>query len=408
MKKILCALTCIFAVFFAVACNDDDSPVLPTVISVSLDLNGGEIEGPRSYTVEYGKNLIIEQPTKHGHEFIGWSYNGEIISLEPFVIAEYAVKIKAEWREKPCTITLNAEGGTLAGAQTLTVTPSDDIVIESPTREGYNFVGWTYNGGFIDLQTFDVTELYDVVFRAVWQAKTYEVTVNFNGGFVTENGAQITSKTQTLTYNGAINFPTPEKYGYDFKGYKINGSYIGSVWNCDLANAEVVAEWAPNYVNYKINANGATAFKLNGVDADIPISGVIQYGASTSVVTQYLPVKSGYDFIGWYVNNQPIKQDFTYQTSTKIEIVAKFQPKRYTVTLNAGEGSLIESATYVVNYGEEIEFEVPTVSEDKTFIGYKTENSSLITTNSGFAVYFYEYEGELIAEYTTKYICPKR
>lgn len=402
MKRILCALTCIFAVFFAVACNDDDSPVLPTVISVSLDLNGGEIEGPRSYTVEYGKNLIIEQPTKHGHEFIGWSYNGEIISLEPFAIAEYAVKIKAEWREKPCTITLNAEGGTLAGAQTLTVTPSDDIVIESPTREGYNFVGWTYNGGFIDLQTFDVSELYDVTFRAVWQAKTYGVTVNFNGGYVVENGAQITSKLHTLTYNGAINLPTPEKYGYNFNGYKINGDYIGSVWNYDITNAEIVADWVPIYVNYKINSNGANSAKLNGVDAVIPTSGIINYGASTSIVTQYLPIKTGYDFIGWYVNNEPIKQEFIYQSLTKIEIVAKYKPKQYSVTLNAGEGSLTGNTTYVINYGEEIEFEVPVVSEDKTFIGYKTESGDLISTNSGFAVYNYEYGGELIAEYTTK------
>ena len=94
MRKILLILTVLcMAVFFS-ACNEPSTPA-PTRVAVTLDLDGGEIEGGVSHTAIIGENLILNTPTKYGYEFIGWSHEGEIVSITPFNINQYSATLKA-------------------------------------------------------------------------------------------------------------------------------------------------------------------------------------------------------------------------------------------------------------------------------------------------------------------------
>ncbi len=397
MKKFLSLLACICAVFFITACNNGE-PSSPLTVSVALDLNGGQIDGNTSYTATIGENLNIVTPIKHGYTFVGWSYKGEIIDLTPFSISEYAIILKAEWSEKPCTISLDAYGGTLSGEPSIVVRPGDVIEISNPTRVGYSFDGWTYNGGLVNLQTFSVEKLYDVTFRAKWSPKSYSVLVDFDGGYVEENSVKVYEKAISVDYNGSLSLPVPTKTGYVFSGYTYSGNTVGSVWSFDVDDAVIKAVWSPLTINYTINASGATVdFSGNA----LPEGGVITYGESTDFIKSVIPVKKGYNFNGWYVLGQPILDNFNYFTSLyKVEIVANFSAKSFELSLNAGEGSLSGEGNYLVSYGEEVNFEVPTPPENKEFLGWKTSGGDLISTPLGYCLFYYEYEGELTAEYS--------
>ena len=391
MKKLLCLIACFCAIFFISACNDE--PLPPSTTSVTLELDGGKIDGGLSYTATIGKDLLLNTPTKHGHTFLGWSYNGEIIDITPFSIEEYAIILKAEWSENPCVITLDAYGGTLSGNSQITVDKGEEINVSNPTRVGYDFVGWTFNESSVNLETFDVNGLYDIVFRAKWQRRNYALTIDFNGGFVNENGVDVYEKSLAVGFNEGLNLPIPSKKGYVFNGYTVNGEPLNSVWNFDVDGAVVLAEYKPVSVYFELDSNGA--------EVVLPEACVINYGASTKPIKDIIPTKTGYDFKGWYVDGEPLGNEFLYLPSlAKVIVTAKFEAKKYVVTLNAGDGSVSGNPSYSVTFNEEVYFEVPTAPSGKSFVGWK-KGDKFVSSPSGYSLYSFDYSGELTAEYST-------
>ena len=394
MKKLLLIIAVIcMAVFFS-ACGDTSEPA-PTRVAVTLDLNGGEIEGGVSHTASIGENLILNIPTKYGFDFVGWSHEGEIVSLSPFTIEKYSVTLRAEWAVTPCTVTLDLCGGTMQNgeSQTYVVKVGDTVQIPTPYRVGYEFGGWLYNSGAISFAPFTIEHVYDMTIKAKWIAKTYEVTVDFNGGTANVGGEDKTSHQLTQTFGSVIDFPHPKKVGYDFVGYTINGEPLsGTTWNVDVDNPVAVAVWSPIKVGYNFVASGVT----------LPYeSGIINYGESTSDIKAIVPVKKGYNFLGWKVNGEFIGDTFEYlPTSTsKVTLVAEFAPKTYTVTLNLGVGTLVGDTQITLTYGNEHTLPIPTAPSGREFLGWKI-NDEFISTPSGYCVYNYDYSGEIVAEYT--------
>ena len=163
MKKLLCIIACVFAVIGLTACNDNNSPAetRPTRVAITLDLNGGEVVGGISHTAIIGENLILPTPTKYGYDFYCWTYKGEEISLSPFEISEYAVTLQAKWVRTPCNITLDLDGGSLPSTELsdYRVRYGESITLPTPTKAGFNFGGWIFNGGVIDLNPFSIENL---------------------------------------------------------------------------------------------------------------------------------------------------------------------------------------------------------------------------------------------------------
>ena len=86
-------------------------------------------------------------------------------------------------------------------------------------------------------------------------------------------------------------------------------------------------------------------------------------------------------------------------------MVAVFTPKSYTVTLNAGEGSLAGENQITLTYNTECYCPVPTAPIGKDFLGYKLQSGELVTAPSGYVIYNLDYPTEFIAVYTeVKYL----
>ena len=153
----------------------------------------------------------------------------------PSVITQNIV-INAVSTPNTYTITYNADGGSVATATQDVLYDSTPGAFAVPTREGYKFKGWEYEGNIISAS--DVwTIAQDVTLTAKW-AKVCTITLNANGGTLTQT--QI-----TVVIGEAYTLPTPSLLYYNFAGWKYGSTSIATsgVWTLDVAEITLMAEW---------------------------------------------------------------------------------------------------------------------------------------------------------------------
>ncbi|MBR0034920.1 MAG: InlB B-repeat-containing protein, partial [Synergistaceae bacterium] len=126
---------------------------IPYVLSYVL--NGAVDPGnPKSYTVE--DSITLQAPTKGGYTFTGWTgtdLTGTTESVTILAGSTGARSYTANFTPITYTITYDLDGGTNDAANPASYTiESDTITLKDPTKEGYDFAGWTMDG-------FAVTEI---------------------------------------------------------------------------------------------------------------------------------------------------------------------------------------------------------------------------------------------------------
>ena len=127
----------------------------PTVYTLTYDLAGGALAqgdtNPATYTIESDAITLIN-PTREGYEFAGWVGTGLETATVNVTIAKGSTgdrSYTATWTPITYTISYDLAGGALAQGDTNPATytiESDAITLKNPTREGYDFTGWTGTG----------------------------------------------------------------------------------------------------------------------------------------------------------------------------------------------------------------------------------------------------------------------
>nr|MCR5206249.1 InlB B-repeat-containing protein [Lachnospiraceae bacterium] len=243
------------------------------VIDVTYDFNGGTGHGLESETLydwcQPGEYWVgWEWPYREGYEFLGWSDDPDAEDAEPnytCVLSEVAtyqdngeenatVTFYAIW-DKKVVVTFDAgEGEFDNGEQTINQFfrigdildwdrdrgTEDDISIW-PTREGYRFVGWTFNGE--DFKLIRIDE--DITVVAKWvEVKT--VTLDANGGTVWDEDGN-PGEVIHITNNVDCTLPAcdfePSKEGAEFLGwYDANDELVNYITFTD--DYTLTAKWA--------------------------------------------------------------------------------------------------------------------------------------------------------------------
>lgn len=223
--------------------------------TVSYSANGGS-GAPGSQTKTYGIDLTLSStaPTRSGYTFRGWavSASGGVAYSPGGTYSENAsITLYAVWDEdEPTTYTVSykANGGT--GAPGNQSYPAGSSVVLSsviPTREGYEFLGWS-KSATATAATYAPGATYSgasTTLYAVWQyaLETYSITYNANGGSGAPGG-QI--KTEGVSI--VLSLVKPTRYPYRFLSWNTaaNGSgttYIpGATYSTD-APLTLYAQW---------------------------------------------------------------------------------------------------------------------------------------------------------------------
>lgn len=253
-------------------------------------------------------------------------------------------------------ISYNANGGSGApSAQTKYYGKALTLSSTKPTRTGYTFKGWatSASGSVAYASGASYTANAAVTLYAVWQANTYTIKYNANGG----TGAP---SSQTKTYGTTLTLssakPTRASVNddgatttYTFKGWATSStattvSYAAGAKYTANASVTLYAVWstATTITQYDVtyNTNGGS-----GVSSQVKKKGT----ALTLRTT--VPTKNGYTFKGWGLSEDATTVSYaagaSYTTDADIVLYAVWTPWTHTVqfNLNGGTGTVPSSFT---------------------------------------------------------------
>lgn len=315
------------------------------------------------YTVEEEVKLPI--PTREGYEFIGWVGEDIIDAQINVTIPRGSTGFRlyaAHWALENYTITLDTSGGNALDNIRYTV-KSDPIILPTPTRNGYEFSGWTGEG-----ITTPQTEVIiptgstgNKAYTANWKAIEYTITLDTNGGPVVSP--------IKYTVEDSFTLPYPLRPGYEFVGWTLDGSGMIPampliIYHGTTGDLHYKAEWRLAEYTITMDLNGGSGqekviYTITDEEFELPT-----------------PTRNGYEFVGW--TGERIT---TPQTSVKIPkgstgnkaYTANWKVIRYTITLVTNGGAVIASIRYTVE--DSVTLPIPPDRPGYEFAGWVLDGS---------------------------------
>ena len=315
------------------------------------------------YTVEEEVTLPI--PTREGYEFIGWVGEDIIDAQINVTIPRGSTGFRlyaAHWALENYTITLDTSGGDALDNIRYTA-KSDPITLPTPTRNGYEFVGWT-GEGITTPQTeviIPTGTMGDKAYTANWKVIEYTITLDTNGG----------PAVSPIKYTVEDSFTLPSllRTGYEFAGWTLDGSGMIPampliIYHGTTGDLRYKAEWRLAEYTITMDLNGGSGQEK------------VVYTITDEEFELPTPTRNGYEFVGW--TGERIT---TPQTSVKIPkgstgnkaYTANWKVIRYTITLVTNGGAVIASIPYTVE--DSVTLPIPPDRPGYEFSGWVLDGS---------------------------------
>ncbi|MCR5656633.1 MAG: InlB B-repeat-containing protein [Butyrivibrio sp.] len=257
--------------------------------------------------VKYGQtygdaiDALAYEPVKEHATFDGWSTSSSIFSKVTRSNTVTAEKhFYAHFVDDTFTLYLSANGGKFSGGS---VSKSDQATYgtemslsdyATPTRDGYTFKGWSMVVGSAETVT-SVTLTRDTTVYAVWEKKTYTLTLRGNGGSFSDGSS---TKNISTYYSDDVNldqYEAPTRNGYTFKGWGVSATDTTVINAVTVSgNVTVYAIWTKNTYTLKLSGNGGK-FSNGSQTKEVSAS----YGDGISLGQYETPTKDRYTFKGW-------------------------------------------------------------------------------------------------------------
>lgn len=211
--------------------------------SITYNLNGGKITNENSSVITVGTTLTLTEPTREGYTFAGWEVtSGSANVTNTSVVLKNVgdVSLKAKWNVKQFTIDFDLNDGVGTVSSVSCTYVSCELPDTIPTKTGYDFEGWMYEGTLYeagDKVTIEATGT--ITLTAKWvNSKVYKIKYDLDGG--TFDGTPVI----TFIAGETSVLPNPTKDGYTFNGWYSGNTKITSVSGL-TADVEVTAKWSP-------------------------------------------------------------------------------------------------------------------------------------------------------------------
>ena len=362
-----------------------------------LDMDGAGTSEALVYTVE--QPVTLPTPTREGYAFLGWTVNSDMAPQLTVVLPQGSIGNRtytANWELTEYNITMDLNGGSGETALLYTVI-DDEFALPTPTRNGYEFVGWTGEGITTPQTSVKIPKgsTGDKAYTANWQVIEYTITLDTNGG---PNVSPI-----KYTVEDSFTLPYPLRPGYEFAGWTLDGSgmlpattliiYYGTT-----GDLHYKAEWRLAEYTITMDLDGGSGqekviYTVTDEDFELPT-----------------PTRNGYEFVGW--TGERIT---TPQTSVKIPkgstgdkaYTANWKVIRYTITLVTNGGAVIASIRYTVE--DSVTLPIPPERPGYEFAGWVLDGSGqfpstpMIIPEGSTGDRIYEAEWR-VATYTITYV----
>ena len=276
--------------------------------TLSYTLNGGNATNPATYQVDTA-TFTLNNPTKAGYTFTGWSGTGLSGSANTSVsVAQGSTgnrSYTAHYSPIGYTITYNADGGAAVSSTSYNIESTGTL--PSTTKAGYQFNGWapTSNGGNWTGSSYaggsSLTGMYgNVTLKAQWLKNDYKVHFNANGGTGTMSD-------QNFKYGESQNLST----NAFTRVYTVNYDAAGGSVTTTSANTTATytfAGWATSDTGSVAYSDGQSVSNLTTTQ-----NGTVNLYAkwNSASVTLPTPSRQGYSFAGWYNGATQVSSPYT-------------------------------------------------------------------------------------------------
>ena len=189
--------------------------------------------------------------------------------------------------------------------------------------------------------------------------ETFSVYFNTNGG----NLPSDYDSYQIVNWGDTLDLPIPSKFGYDFIGW-----YTGEGPNDKkFTSYDAVFRDLDLYAKYEVGTYNITLDLDGGLyEGDTKIE--VKYGENYKLPSNI--TKKGYDFIGWYLDDQLIPNEGRYEYED-ITLIAKYEvSKEYTINLNLNGGTFVGSTEIIVEAGENYTLPIDVTKDNLVFAGW--------------------------------------
>ena len=328
-------------------------------------LEGGNAGTSQVYFYTVEQTVTLPTPTRTGYTFLGWTGEGITTPQPNVTIPKGSTGDKTyieNWELTEYNITMDLNGG--SGQEKVVYTMTDeDFELPTPTRNGYEFVGWTGEDITTPQTSVKIPKgsTGNKAYTANWQVIEYTITLDTNGGPVVSPIKYTVEDSFTLPY---ILRP-----GYEFAGWTLDGSgmlpattliiYYGTT-----GDLHYKAEWRLAEYTITMDLDGGSGQEK------------VVYTITDEEFELPTPTRNGYEFVGW--TGERIT---TPQTSVKIPkgstgnkaYTANWKVIRYTITLVTNGGAVIASIRYTVE--DSVTLPIPPDRPGYEFSGWVLDGS---------------------------------
>lgn len=271
------------------------------------------------------------------------------------------------------SIDYDLAGGSVATENPATYTyDTNAFTLTNPTREGYEFAGWTGTG--LDAASTSVT-----IAKGSYGNRTYTATwtpIDYNITSVTEHGT-ITAKVgdtsaTTAHYGDTVTLDVAADTGYTVKSVKIGNTEITPVegvysFTMPAEDVTVMAEFEKQ--KFTVTWKNADGTELE-TDENVPYGTTPTYDGETP--TKTADAMYTYSFAGWSPEISDVTGNVTY--------TAQFSStaKTYTITYKV-DGEIYKTES--VSYGNSITLPDTPTREGYTFSGWQSDYTTMPASN---------------------------
>ena len=362
-------------------------------------LEGGNAGSSQVYFYTVEQTVTLPTPTRTGYTFLGWTGEGITTPQPNVTIPKGSTGDKTyieNWELTEYNITMDLNGG--SGQEKVVYTMTDeDFELPTPTRNGYEFVGWTGEGITTPQTSVKIPKgsTGNKAYTANWQVIEYTITLDTNGGPVVSPIKYTVEDTFTLPY---ILRP-----GYEFAGWTLDGSGMLPftpliIYPGTTGDLHYKAEWRLAEYTITMDLDGGSGQEK------------VVYTITDEEFELPTPTRNGYEFVGW--TGERIT---TPQTSVKIPkgstgnkaYTANWKVIRYTITLVTNGGAVIASIRYTVE--DSVTLPIPPDRPGYEFSGWVLDGSGQFPStpmiipkgSTGDRIYKAEWR---VATYTITYV----
>ncbi len=318
--------------------------------TISYDANGGT-GAPASQPKTHGVALALSntKPTRAdasaGSYTVTLNANGGSVNPTSLTAARTTNYTFKNWNTKKdgsgtsynagASYTANA-AATLYAQWTSSVTTAE-VTLPTPTRNGYEFLGW----GTASTSTSGVTGSYtptgNVTLYAVWRAVEYTIAYEANGG----TGAP---ESQTKTHDIALTLSTETPTRADASAGSFTVTLDANKGSVNPISLSAARTTKYSFKNWNIKSDGSgTAYNAGaGYTANTSALLYAQWNSTTTTaaITLPTPTRDGYEFLGWGTSaTSSSGVTGSYAPDGNVTLYAVWKANEYTIVYEGNGGT---------------------------------------------------------------------